>query len=316
MGFSIESIYEAEKRIRSYITETPIIRLPQLDSVLGCKVYIKAECMQLTGSFKIRGATNALLSIGKEKVSRGIVTASSGNHGRGCAFAARKAGIKATVVIPDTAPEIKIEAIKNLGAEIILCPVEERFRIAERISKETDAVLVPPYDDEAVMAGQGTLGLEISKQLPDADFVITPLSGGGLLSGVSKAIKSTLPQCKVIGAEPLEIPRYTESLKSGKPIDVPQKKTIADALVSTHPGKLCFPVIKENVDEVVTASEEAIKNAQKLLLLEGKIFAEPSGCLGIAAALEKKIKFQNDSKVCFVVSGGNCSLEQIIDFKS
>lgn len=312
MSFEISMIHAAAERIAPYIIKTPMIRLAQLDEYLGCEVYVKAECMQAISAFKIRGAMNALLSLSKDEMKNGIVTASSGNHGRGCAHAAKMLGIPATVVIPDTAPPVKVENIRRLGANIVRCPAVERFDVAMRISAETGARFIPPYDDETVMAGQGTCGLEIVEQLPQTDMVVVPLSGGGLLSGVAAAIKSEKPSITVVGSEPLEIPRYTASLAAGHPVEVEQRVTIADALVSNHPGKLCFPVIRDNVDKVVTASETAIKKAQKLLLLEGKIFAEASGCLGIAAVLDGTLKLAPGQKVCFLVSGGNCAIDQLV----
>lgn len=311
MEFTFDRILEAAERIEPYIIKTPVIRLPQLDEYLGCQVYVKAECMQTIGSFKIRGAMNMLLSLSPSELKNGIVTASSGNHGRGCAYAAKMLGIPATVVIPDTAPQVKVENIQKLGAQIVRCPAVERFDVAKRICEEKNATFIPPYDEERIMAGQGTAGMEITEQCPKADAVVVPLSGGGLLGGVAAAIKHLRKDMQVIGAEPLQIPRYTESLKRGEPVEVPQKATIADALVSNHPGNKCFPVVRDNVDRVVTASEESILKAQKLLLLEGKIFAEPSGCLGIAAVLDGTLKFEPDQKVCFLISGGNCAIEQL-----
>lgn len=307
----IEMINEAAKRIEPYIIKTPMIRLAQLDEYLGCEVYVKAENMQAIGAFKIRGAMNMLLSLDKSELVGGIVTASSGNHGRACAYAAKMLGIQATVVVPDTAPPVKVENIRRLGAEVVRCPAIERFRLANSIAAERGARFIPPYDDELIMAGQGTVGLEIVEQLPGVDTVIVALSGGGLLSGTAAAIKGVKAEITVIGAEPLEIPRYTASLAAGEPVEVEQRVTIADALVSNHPGNKCFPVVRDNVDLVVTASEEAIKKAQKLLLLEGKIFAEASGCLPIAAVLDGNVKLNPGQKVCFLVSGGNCAIDQL-----
>lgn len=310
MFFTAEQIFEAEKRIRPFIIKTPMIRLEQLDEILDCQVYVKADCMQKTGSFKLRGAMNMMLELGIENLKNGIVTASSGNHGRACAYAAKMFGIPVTVVIPDTAPAIKVENIRRLGAEITQCPAAERFDVADRICKKKNAVFIPPYNDERIMAGQGTAGLEITQQLPDVDAVLVPTSGGGLLSGIATAVKGT-SNAEVIGVEPAQIPRYTASLAAGEPVEVEQKKSIADALVSNHPGTKCFPVVQKNVDEIITVSDESINEAQRLLLLEGKIFAEASACLGIAAVLENKVKFDKNQKVCFFISGGNCALEQI-----
>ena len=215
------------------------------------------------------------------------------------------------MVIPTTAAPIKVEAIKALGAEVVQCDVTERFRVAEEVCAEKGAVLVPPYNDELVMAGQGTAGLEIAEQQPDLDAVIVPVSGGGLIGGVSEAIKNAAPGMKVYGAEPAVLPRYSASLAAGERVQVPAVKTVADALVSNMPGEKCFPVVRKNVDRVFDVAEEYVLKGMKLLLTEGKIFAEPSSAIGMAAVLAGLVKVRPDEKVCFFVSGGNLSISQL-----
>ena len=305
---TIEDIIRAGERTEKHIIKTPLIRLENGDDKLGCIVYIKAENLQRTGSFKLRGAVNKILSLSPEEISKGFVCASSGNHGRAVAYAAARLGTEATVVIPETAPEVKIDGIKSLGAEVVLCPATERFKTAEEICRNLGATLIPPYNDEFVMAGQGTAGLEIAEQLPEADTVIVPVSGGGLIGGVATALKESIPGIKVCGVEPANLPRYSESLKAGKPVEVEFKPTVADALVSQKPGPLCFPQVQKYVDEVVTVSEEGIKEAWSFLLKECKILAEPSSCTGIAAVMEGKIKVKPEEKVCFLISGGNVGI--------
>ena len=307
----INSIKQARERIRPYIIETPLLRLPGLDPHLGCRVYVKAECMQTTGSFKLRGAMNKVLSLSEEEVKKGIVAVSSGNHGRGVAYAAKLLNTHATVVMPDTATKAKVEAIQNLGANILFCKVEERFAVAGRICEKEGATSVPPFDDEEIMAGQGTLGLEIAKQCPDLHKVIVPLSGGGLLSGVSTAIKTVAPEMKVYGAEPAAVPRYSESLKAGKRVTIESRKSVADALVAIKPGEKCFPYIVSNVEQVAAVSDAYILKAMKYLLMEGKLLAEPSSCIGMGAVLQGLIEVKPDDKVCFVISGGNVGYEQL-----
>jgi len=304
-------IIAASERISHYIIETPLIRIPALDEYLGCRAYIKAENMQITGSFKLRGALNRALSLTEEERARGIVCASSGNHGRAIAYAAKMLGTKATVIMPRTAPQIKKDAIRALGADVILCEASERFEVADRVCAQLGATLIPPYNDDYVMAGQGTAGLEIVRQLPDADAVITAVSGGGLIAGVSSAVKAFSPGTKVYGAEPAVLPRYSSSLASGQRVTVPFNPTVADALVSQTPGELCFPVVSRNVDAVFPVSEEYVLKAMKLLLTVGKIFAEPSSCIGMGAVLEGYIKPSTEDKVCFLISGGNAGLEQL-----
>ena len=307
----LQTIKAARERIAPYTVQTPLIRMANLDAFLGCQVYVKVECMQITGAFKLRGAMNKALSLSSEELERGLVCASSGNHGKGIAYAAKALGTNATIVMPYTSPKVKVEAIKALGAEVVQCETSERFDVAERVCAEKGATMVPPYNDEAVMTGQGTAGLEIMEQLPDVNAVVVPVSGGGLIGGVSTAIKSVSGEVKVYGAEPAVLPRYSLSLEAGVPQKVEQKATIADALVSQAPGDKCFPYVKQNVDAVCTVSEEYILKAMKMLLCEGKILAEPSSCIGMAAVLEGKLSFTPDDKVCFLVSGGSVGLEQL-----
>lgn len=308
---NIETIRLAKERINGHVTLTPLLRLQNLDPYLGCQVYVKAECMQTTGSFKLRGAMNKALSLTDEEIEKGIAAASSGNHGRGVAYAAKLLGTHATIVMPDTATKAKVEAIQKLGAETVFCKVEERFAVANGICKHEGATSIPPFNDEDIMAGQGTLGLEIMEQCPELNKVIVPLSGGGLLSGVSTAIKETNPDVKVYGAEPAAVPRYSESLKAGKPVTIESKKSIADALVAVTPGEKCFPYIAANVDQVAAVEDTYILKAMKLLLMEGKLLAEPSSCIGMGAVLQGLIDVSPEDKVCFVISGGNVGYEQL-----
>ena len=245
MILSIREIRAARDRIKPYIAETPLLRLQNLDAYLGCEVYAKAECMQITGSFKLRGAMNKLLSLSEEELSRGIVAASSGNHGKAVAYAANMLGTKAIIVMPNTAPKIKMDAVRALGAEVVLCDVSERFAVAEKLCAERGATMVPPYNDEFVMAGQGTAGLEIMEQCPQLDCIVVPVSGGGLIGGVAAAVKAVSPDTRVYGAEPAALPRYSASLKAGEPVKVEQRKSIADALVSQMPGSICFPCVSD-----------------------------------------------------------------------
>lgn len=270
MAFSIDDIRAAQQRISSHIVRTPLLRLKNLDEALGCQVYIKAENMQTAGSFKLRGALNRSLSLAPDELARGLVCASSGNHGRGIAYAAKLLGTHATVVMPRSSPRIKADAIKALGAEVVLCEVDERFQIAEKLCAEKNATLIPPYDDEYVMAGQGTAGLEIVEQCPDLDTVIVPVSGGGLIGGISTAVKTLAPQMKIFGAEPAAQPRYGKSLAAGKIVTVPKQATLADALVTLSPGVNCFPVVQRNVDEMFAVDDSFMLKAMKILLTEGK----------------------------------------------
>jgi threonine dehydratase len=308
---SIADIRNAAGRIRPYVRTTPLIRLEALDEHLGCRVYAKLENLQVTGSFKFRGAMNAALQLTEGQLAHGLVAASSGNHGKALSHAAKLLGTTATIVIPDTAPSVKVDAIEALGATVVRSSVEERFQVAESLASEMGASLIPPYDDPRIMAGQGTVGLEIAQQLPDASVVVAPVSGGGLLGGLSLAMKKTLPNVRVYGAEPAARPRWTKSLEAGVPVTVRSNPTLADALVTLTPGKACFPVVRAHADGVVAVGENALLSASNLLLTEGKILAEYSSAIGIAAVREGLIGVSPEDRVCFVISGGSIGFDQI-----
>lgn len=302
---SLEKIFQARNRLAPYVYHTPLLHLHALDPLLGCQVYVKAECMQLTHSFKIRGALNRILQLTPEERARGVVTASSGNHGRGVAYAAKMLGIQATVVIPDHAPAVKIQAVRDLGAEVILCDKPKRFAIAEKLRDEKGLCYIPPFNDYEVMAGQGTIALEILEDLPDPSAVLIPLGGGGLTSGIATAIKGIRPETRVYACEPARIPRFTVSLKEGKPTAVPQLDTIADGVATLCPGDKTLPIVHDKVDQVIDVPEEALLPAMKLLLTEGKVLAEPSSTIGLSAIQSGKLTFRPEDKVVFVLSGGN-----------
>ena len=229
------------------------------------------------------------------------------------AYGAKMKGAKATIIMPNTAPKMKVEAIKALGAEVISCDAAERFEVAAKVCEERGSTMVPPYDDYDVMAGQGTLGLEIMEQCPDVDLVVVPASGGGLIGGVSTAIKGVNEKVKVIGAEPSVLPRYSVSLEMGEPtmVPMPEQKSVADALVSNRPGLKCFPVVRDHVDGFAAVDDTYMLKAMKMLLMEGKLLAEPSSCIGMGAVLQGKISVKPEEKVCFVISGGNLGFEQL-----
>ena len=313
MSFTVDTVKEARERIRDYVTETPLLRMEALDEFLGCQVYLKLENMQKIGAFKFRGAMNKIQKLTDGELARGIVAASSGNHGKAIAYGAKMKGAKATIIMPNTAPKMKVEAIKALGAEVISCDAAERFEVAAKVCAERGSTMVPPYDDYDVMAGQGTLGLEIMEQCPNVDLVVVPASGGGLIGGVSTAIKGVNEAVKVIGAEPAVLPRYSVSLANGEPtmVPMPDQKSVADALVSNRPGLKCFPVVRDHVDGFAAVDDIYMLKAMKMLLMEGKILAEPSSCIGMGAVLQKKIEVKPEEKVCFVISGGNLGFEQL-----
>ena len=213
--------------------------------------------------------------------------------------------------MPRTAPAVKQAAIRALGAELVLCDAAERFAVAAQLCAERGATMVPPFNDPLVMAGQGTVGLEILAQCPETDAVVVPVSGGGLIGGVSTAVKALAPHVRVFGAEPAVLPRYTESLHAGHPVQVEQQRSVADALVAQMPGDVCFPYVAANTDGFAPVADADILRGMKLLLLEGKLLCEPSSAIGIAAALRGQLPVHKGDKVCFVISGGSVALEQL-----
>lgn len=248
---------------------------------------------------------NKILALTEDERARGFVAASSGNHGRAVAYAAQRFGTHACIVMPETAPAVKQAAIHALGAELVLCDAAERFDVAARLCAERGATMVPPFNDPLVMAGQGTVGLEILEQCPALDALVVPVSGGGLIGGVATAVKALAPHVRVYGAEPEALPRYRESLRAGHPVQVAQQRSVADALVAQRPGDVCFPYVAANTDGFAPVADADLLRAMKLLLLEGKLLCEPSSAIGMGAALRRT------DKVCFVISGGNVALEQL-----
>ena len=283
----LSDIEAASERLHPYVKHTPLLRSEALDEVLGCEVYFKPECLQLTGSFKIRGASNKILTMTDEEKEKGIIASSSGNHALGVAYAAKMLGIKATLVLPTNAPPVKVDNAKKLGAEVI----QHGF----------------------VSIGQGTVGYEIMQDLKDVDTVVVPLGGGGVLAGVATAVKSINPKCRVIGAEPERIPRYSESRKQGKPVTVELKDTLADGLMITTTGTNTYPLIEEYVDEIVPVPEYAIAKALNYIVYKAKVVVEPSAAIGVAALISGGFKVKPGEKVCFVLTGGNIDPKKLID---
>lgn len=308
---TVEKIQAAKIKLAPYIYQTPVVRLQGLDDLLNCNVSIKAENMQKTNSFKLRGALNKLLSMPLEQLQQGVVAASSGNHGKGVAFAAKLLNIPATIVLPETAPSIKVDGIRALGANVVQCKLAERHLITEALSLEHGYAIIHPYDDYDIMAGQGTVALEILEQLPQVNAIVVPIGGGGLISGVATAIKALAPHVKIIGAEPAVVSRYSESIKSGERLLLKEQKSLADALLTLQPGERNFPIVQKLVDDIVRVDEASIESGMKTLLEAGKILAEPSSAIGIGAALQGHLPISKNDDVCFLISGGNVGLNQL-----
>ncbi|RVM12486.1 threonine/serine dehydratase [Sinorhizobium meliloti] len=310
---TIQDIREAQERLQPDIRHTPLLRAEKIEKAAGCRLYLKPETLQITGAFKIRGALNKALSLSKEEIANGIIATSSGNHAQGLAYAARMLGVKAILVLPVTTPKIKIENTKALGAEVILFDGDTaaRWKRVYEIAEENEYAAVHAFEDPIVMAGQGTIGCEILHDLDDVDTVIVPVGGGGLISGISTAIKETKPSVRVIGAEPALTPKYFHSRVNKERTSLPLKNTIADGLRISVPGQNPYPIIEKYVDEIVLVEDEHIIAGMRALAKDAKLIAEPAASIGVGALLAGIIDVKPDEKVCAVLSGGNWDLRDL-----
>jgi threonine dehydratase len=307
---SPELIREAAVRIRPLARRTPVMTSRSVDERAGVRVFLKCENFQRGGAFKIRGASNLILSLSKDELTRGVVAFSSGNHAQGVALAAQYAGTEATIAMPADSPRSKMEATRALGARILIYDRlrEDREAIAARVVGEKGGTLVPPYDHPLIMAGQGTTALELLEDQPEIDALVTPAGGGGLLSGCATIAKSLRPGIRIFGAEPERANDMALSFAAGKRIEIPPPETIADGLRSPIPGKLTFPVIQRLVEKILLVSEEQIKETMRFLMERMKIVVEPSGAVGVAAVMNGMLPAGIRS-VGVVISGGNVDLD-------
>lgn len=304
---NLSDIQSARSVLKGVAVRTPLVACNLPD---GRQIFVKPENLQPIGSFKLRGAYNKISSLAPEERRRGVVAHSSGNHAQGVAYAARALGVKATIVIPSVAPKVKIEATRALGAEVVLVgpASEDRIRKAAELEKEHGLVPVPPYNDEKIIAGQGTIGLEIVDDLGNLEVVLVPVSGGGLISGISTAIKTLRPQAIVIGVEPELAADAQASLRTGRIQFVSAEsagKTLADGLRTQSVGPVNFEHIRKYVDAIVTVKEDEIKQAMRHLLFNARILAEPSGAVTTAAAMFHAHEIPASPNTVAVVSGGN-----------
>ena len=320
---TLHDIQSARERVRTIARVKPMV---DVSSVAGQPLFLKCESLQPGGAFKIRGAYNMVAQLTDDQRRRGVVTYSSGNHGQAMALAARQLGAPAVVVMPTTAPPIKIEGAKSFGAEVIFAgttSVERRQR-AEEEAERRGLTMVPPFDHEMIIAGQGSLGLEILEQLPGVETVLVPVGGGGLLAGVAAAIKLALsersesngqsrPDVRVIGVEPSGAAAMKASLEAGKAVTLPSTKSIADGLMPVRPGDLTFEHAQAFVDQVVTVEDDQIIDAVLWLFTSAKIVAEPSGAATVAAARAAGSAY---GRTVAVVSGGNISLEKLEELRA
>lgn len=310
---TLQDVREAAERIRPYIRRTPLLREKAMDKVLGCWTYLKPEMLQITGAFKIRGALSKVLSMTPEELKNGIITSSSGNHAQACAYVGKMMGIHTTVVVPEDTPAIKIENARDMGADVIVWDrnYDERWKKVRAEVTEHGYTIVHAYEDYTVMAGQGTIALEIMEELPDVDTVLVPIGGGGLISGISTAIKESKQNVRVIGVQAAASCAYYVSRQNGHPSETPCLPTIADGLSCRRPGNNPYPIIEKYVDDIVIVEEEDIKEALKLVASKAKLIAEPSACVSIAALLSDKVEIRSDEKVCSVLTSGNWDIDKI-----
>jgi len=299
----------AEEVLKNVVYKTPLDRSNTLSKMSGGEVYLKLENLQKTGAFKVRGAYYKIHKLSPEEKNKGVIAASAGNHAQGVAYAASAAGIKSTIVMPIFAPPSKIAATRSYGAEVILHGTiyDESYKKALEISNETGAVFIHPFDDPYVIAGNGTVGLEIINDMPDIDMVIVPVGGGGLISGIASIIKSMRNTVKVIGVEPEAAPKFNVSLKTGHITEIEAKRSLADGLLTKKPGNLTFNIVSELVDDIVTVTEDEIAMSMVLLMERAKTIAEGAGATPVAALLSGKINVKG-KKVVTVISGGNADL--------
>lgn len=304
---NIDKINEAHERIKGTIVETPLSFAPLLSNIATCEVYLKKENLQVTGAFKIRGAFNKIASLSEDKRSCGVVAASAGNHAQGVALSASKFGIKAVIVMPESTPLTKVDGVRHYGAEVILhgSNYDEAYAYALEYGEQNSLTFIHPFEDEEVIAGQGTLGLEILEKAKDLDAVVIPVGGGGLISGMALAIKSVNPNVKVIGVGASGAPALKNSFELKKPVDTKSVRTIADGIAVRDASSVTLSHMLDNVDEFISVDDEEIASAILFLLEKQKLVVEGAGAVGVAALLHKKLPELQDRKVAVVLSGGN-----------
>ena len=299
---TLDMIQDAQRALSGVARRTPLDPAPKL----GRGLCIKAENLQLTGSFKLRGAFNKIRSLTPEEAERGVIACSAGNHAQGVALSATRLGIKSTICMPAGAPISKVEATKGYGAQVVLVPgvYDDAAREARRLCQEKGYTFAHPFNDPLVIAGQGTIGLEILEQLPEVEQIVVPIGGGGLISGVAYAVKHLKPECRVVGVQAVGAPSMYLSLRAGEPSELKIVATIADGIAVKRPGDLTFALCREYVDEVVTVTEDEIASAILALMEEQKTVAEGAGAASVAACMFGKVELKGRKTVC-LVSGGN-----------
>jgi len=308
---SLQDIIAAHERIAPYIHRTPVLTSTSINALAGCDIHFKCENLQKVGAFKIRGATNAVLSLAPEDTANGIATHSSGNHAQAVALAAQNRGIRSFVVMPENSPKVKVEAVKGYGAEITFCEnhIDSRQETLDEILSQTGATFIHPYNNIKVIEGQATAAMELLEDVGNLDTIITPVGGGGLLSGTSLSAHYLSPGTSVIGSEPTEVDDAFRSLASGLIESNETTDTIADGL-KTNLGDITFGIIQEHISEIITVSEGAIADAMRCIWERMKIIIEPSSAVPFAAILSQPQTFKG-KRVGLIVTGGNVALDQL-----
>jgi len=307
MAVKLSDIQAARTVLQDIIVPTPIVRDPRLSAESGAEISLKAECLQRGGSFKVRGAYNKISRLTSEEKKRGVVAPSAGNHAQGVALAAQLHNIKATIVMPEYAPLTKVIATKAYGASVVLCgsSFDDAAAHAKQLQKEHGFTPVHAFDDELVIAGQGTIGMEIVDDKPEVTVIVVPIGGGGIISGIAIAAKNLLPKVRIVGVQAAECAPMKRSVETGKMVTATSAQTIADGIAVKRPGEKTLPIIKEYVDEIVTVTEDEIARGIFHCVQNVKLVTEGAGAAGIAALIAGKIKLKKSDVACAVLCGGN-----------
>ena len=307
MTVTLSDIRDARERIRHVINLTPLVFDEKLSGTLNARTFLKAESLQRGGSFKVRGAYNKISQLNDEEKVRGVVTASAGNHAQGVALAAKLQNIKATIVLPEFAPLTKVVATRALGAEVILKgdSFDAAVAYSRELEKERGFTYVHAFDDPKIIAGQGSIGMEISEEKPETDVVVVPIGGGGLISGIAIAVKTLIPHVRVVGVQAANVTSVNPSLAAGEPLEAVAQPTIADGIAVKRPGQLTLPIIREYVDQVVEVTEEEIAEGIFHCVQNAHVVVEGAGAASVAALIAGKVEIRPDDTVCAILAGGN-----------